>query len=117
MQILHIARVCHEANRAYCQSIGDDSQVAWDEAPNWQQASAIKGVQYFRDNPSITPKEQHDAWVADKLENGWRFGVEKDPDAKTHPCLVDYDQLPAAQRGKDLIFQAVARELLPFLED
>jgi hypothetical protein len=27
-----IARVAYEANRAYCRTIGDDSQKPWDEA-------------------------------------------------------------------------------------
>jgi hypothetical protein len=35
-----VARVCHEANRAYCQTLGDNSQPAWDDAPEWQKDSA-----------------------------------------------------------------------------
>lgn len=31
---LQIAQVCHEVNRAYCQALGDDSQPAWDDAPD-----------------------------------------------------------------------------------
>jgi hypothetical protein len=29
LTIIGIARLAHEVNRAYCQSIGDDSQPAW----------------------------------------------------------------------------------------
>ena len=29
-----IAEACHEANRTYCQTIGDDSQPAWAAAPD-----------------------------------------------------------------------------------
>jgi len=36
-----IAQVCHEANRAFCSSIGDNSQHAWDAAPQWQRDSAV----------------------------------------------------------------------------
>ena len=32
---IEIARIAHEANRAYCQSIGDDSQPNWAEAGLW----------------------------------------------------------------------------------
>ena len=41
-----IARVCHEANRAYCINLGDTSQSSWDEAPEWQRISANTGVNF-----------------------------------------------------------------------
>ena len=39
-----IASVCHEANRAYCLALGDDSQLPWSDAPDWQRESAVSGV-------------------------------------------------------------------------
>jgi hypothetical protein len=41
-----IAMVAHEVNKAYCQSIGDNSQPTWREAPEWQTDSAINGVEH-----------------------------------------------------------------------
>lgn len=41
-----------------------------------------------------------------------KFGPVKDPERKEHPCFVPYDQLPAAQRAKDHIFNAVVRAVL-----
>ena len=38
------AHASHEANRAYCLSLGDKSQRPWDAAPDWQKASARDGV-------------------------------------------------------------------------
>jgi len=35
----------------------------------------------------------------------------KDAVAKTHPCLVDYDDLPPAQQAKDALFAAVVLAL------
>ena len=29
-----IAQICHAANRAYCQLLGDNSQLPWSEAPD-----------------------------------------------------------------------------------
>ena len=40
MDRTEIARVAHEINRAYCASLGDTSQPAWEDAPEWQQQSA-----------------------------------------------------------------------------
>ena len=44
-----IARVAHEANRAYCLSLGDPSQLPWEEAPDWAKESAIDGVRFHRE--------------------------------------------------------------------
>jgi len=113
--VKRIAKVCHDVNRAYCQSIGDDSQMPWDEAPAWQRASAIQGVTATLEakaagNP-LTPEMLHDTWTLAKLEDGWQYGPVKDADAKTHPCLVSYGELPPEQRAKDLLFQAVVNAM------
>ena len=50
-----IAKVCHEANRAYCEALGDYSQTTWEKAPDWQKESAINGVQFHLDNPGASP--------------------------------------------------------------
>ncbi|HEY0832852.1 MAG TPA: RyR domain-containing protein, partial [Azospirillum sp.] len=92
--ITAIARVCHEVNRALCVAFGDLSQKPWDEAESWQRESAIRGVEFALANPDAPPSAQHDAWMADKLADGWVYGEVKDPAAKTHPCIVPYDQLP-----------------------
>ena len=44
MDIELIARVCHEANRAYCAALGDASQAEWDKASDWQKDSVRNGV-------------------------------------------------------------------------
>lgn len=106
-----IARVCHEVNRAYCAAIGDSSQVAWENAPQWQRDSAIKGVEFTIATPNAEPHDSHNSWLAEKERDGWKFGPVKDVDAKTHPCFVPYDQLPVDQRTKDYLFQAVVKAL------
>jgi hypothetical protein len=108
-----IARVCHEANRGWCIAHGDDSQVGWDEAPDWQRESAINGVEGTL--AGTTPEESHDSWARQKVEDGWVYGAVKDPDKKTHPCLVPYDELSEADRAKDALFVAVVKSLAPSL--
>lgn len=108
-RIKEAARAAHEANRAYCAAMGDHSQLPWDEAPTWQRQSAVAGVQAIAADPNMTPEQSHESWMAQKEVDGWVYGEEKDAEAKTHPCMVPYAELPPEQRAKDYIFGAVVR--------
>lgn len=110
--VADIAMACHEGNRTYCQSIGDDSQPAWEDAPEWQKQSAMAGVQFVIDNPDAPLSAQHDSWMAQKLADGWVYGEVKDEEAKTHPCMVPYDQLPPEQKAKDQLFRDTVHLML-----
>jgi hypothetical protein len=107
-----IAKTCHEVNRAYCESIGDMSQPAWENAPDWQKKSAVQGVKFYIGDSKATPEQMHENWSRVKVEDGWVYGEIKDAEAKTHPCLVPYDKLPAAQQVKDSLFIAVIRSMI-----
>lgn len=111
MDVQSIARVCHEANRAYCQSIGDNSQLAWDEAPEWQKQSAENGVKFHLENPDAKPSHSHEEWLKEKSATGWKYGPVKNPESKEHPCFVPYNQLPEEQKKKDALFIAVVHAL------
>jgi hypothetical protein len=101
-----IAGLCHTVNQAYCRSTGDHSQPNWDDAPDWQKQSAINGVIFHLEN-SKTPEQSHENWMKEKLVDGWVYGEVKDPEKKTHPCMVPYDQLPLEQRTKDYLFKSI----------
>jgi len=111
-RVERVARAAHEANRAYCQNIGDNSQPAWEDAPDWQRDSVRAGVQAIIDNPATTPEQSHEGWLAQKEADGWKYGAVKDVDKKEHPCFVPYDELPPEQREKDNIFGRVVRASL-----
>lgn len=110
MRLEDIARVAHEVNRAYCQALGDDSQPAWEGAPDWQKDSARHGVAlHFA--ADLGPEASHQAWMAEKIAAGWRWGAVKDPERKEHPCIVPFSDLPREQQAKDYIFRAVVHAL------
>ncbi len=111
MDTTDIARICHEVNRVICEAFGDFSQTSWEEAPNWQKESAVNGVLTISQNPDFTPEDSHENWVLEKIYNGWTYGIVKDAERKTHPCLVPYEQLPPEQRVKDCVFLALVTQL------
>jgi hypothetical protein len=110
--VLLIAKTCYEANRAYCASLGDFSFGPWEDAPNWQRDTNIAGVDFISEHPEAGPEASHESWLAVKEAEGWKWGPEKDPYSKLHPCIVPYDQLPREQKAKDYIFGAIVRALL-----
>lgn len=109
--ILAIAIACHEANKAWCEVNGDTSQKHWPDAENWQRESAMKGVEFRLNNPGAGQDAQHNAWMKDKIENGWVYGEIKDPIVKTHPCIVPFEKLPEFQQKKDALFCAIVDAL------
>ena len=111
MELFDIAKVCHEANRALCETQGDFSQHTWIDAEDWQIESSKIGIQYILDNPDATPESIHESWLKTKLETGWVYGLEKNVEKKTHPCCVPYDELPAKQKVKDALFGAIVNAL------
>ena len=106
-----IAKMCHAANKAWCELHGDNSQPEWDSAPDWQKNSAVLGVQFHMENPSAGNSASHDSWLAQKEADGWVYGTTKDADAKTHPCIVPFDELPDQQQRKDAIFRSMVHAL------
>ena len=111
VQIEKIARVCHEANRAYCSTLGDESQQPWELAPAWQRDSAIAGVRFQLANPDAPASASHASWLEHKRADGWTYGPVKDEAKKEHPCFVAFEELPAWQQRKDHLFKAIVSAL------
>lgn len=106
------ARAAHEANRLLCQAMGDNSQLPWEQAADWQKSSCIIGATLIKNNPSTSPRESHESWLRVKEADGWKYGPIKDVEKKEHPCFLPYDQLPPNQRLKDDLFGTVVRAVL-----
>src|SRR5574337_1577156 len=117
MKVIDVAKICHDVNRAYCISIGDNSQESWDNAPEWQKQSVLEGVKIIFNNELYTPEQLHENWMTMKLNNGWKYGAIKDVWEKEHPCLVPFYQLPHEQKIKDYLFISVVNSLREYIEE
>ena len=106
------AKVAHQVNKAYCEALGDMSQLDWEDAPEWQRSSALNGVRFHGENPDAGPEHSHEQWLAEKEKEGWVYGEVKDEEEKTHPCMVPFEELPVKQQAKDFIFRAVVHSCL-----
>jgi voltage-gated potassium channel Kch len=50
----------------------------------------------------VLAKQEHDRWMNDLVRDGWSYSSgPKDPQRKTHPLIVDWDELDEPEREKD----------------
>jgi hypothetical protein len=104
-----IARVCHEANTAYCVVVGDPALPHWDALEEQYRQSSIIGAKAALAGASKA--DLHASWCTERRAQGWTYGPAIDRAAKIHNCLVPYEQLPEAQRTKDALFKAIVDAL------
>ena len=48
-------------------------------------------------------RNAHDIWAQQRLRDGWRWGPRRDDQAREHPSLVAYDDLPDSEREYDRV--------------
>ena len=106
-----IAQVVHDAIRAWSAVHGQHAIPRWADAPDWMQASTLRSVAFVLDYPDASAGDQHRQWMAQRLEEGWVFGEVRDEDAKTHPMLVPFEDLPDFEIKKDLLVAAIVKAL------
>lgn len=43
----------------------------------------------------------HDVWAQNRIEQGWKYGENRNDELKTTPCLVPYSELPDSEKLYD----------------
>jgi hypothetical protein len=69
------------------------------------------GVKFRLENPNAGHDALHNAWLEEKISDGWVYGDIKDAEAKTHPCIVEFEKLPEFQQKIDALFCAIVDSL------
>lgn len=46
-------------------------------------------------------KNVHEVWAKTRIEQGWRYGVERNDKEKRHPMLIPYEALPEEEKVYD----------------
>ena len=61
-------------------------------------------VQLSKDLPELTERlaeNAHDNWAMLRMSEGWTWGNQRDDDAKKHPDLIPYGDLPDSEKEYD----------------
>lgn len=107
-----IARIIHGAQLGYQYVLKDPCPaLPWDCEHDYIRQALIEAVAMLRAGAS--PRQIHQRWMEGRRSLGWAWGPGKDyqADPPTHPCLLDWDELPAHLRAKDEITWALVRVL------
>ena len=107
-----IAEICHNACRTLCKSKADHSLDAWSEASDGIKESSRDGVRAIVIGEVKSPEDSHNNWTRFKGSQGWKYGKEKDAEAKTHPDMISYDELPEYEKLKDKLFFNIVMSFL-----
>lgn len=115
-RIEQIAQVMHESVRQWQIANGQSAAPSWTRAPDWMKEATRSAVKWRIENPSASAADQHQQWVEQKRLAGWSYGKVKSGVRKTHPLLVDYEDLPVVERRKDALAAGVILALAGDLE-
>ncbi len=92
------------SNLRQARSIADKLELmAWEMRPQGADGPVIKEIP--EDVVESLAKFEHEAWVRERLETGWRVGEIKHIENKISPYLVPYDEL--SEEIKDLDRDAI----------
>lgn len=46
-------------------------------------------------------KNVHEVWAQNRINEGWKYGDERNDELKQHPCLIPYEDLPEVEKDYD----------------
>lgn len=116
MEKIHIAEIAHQIVRVYDVANGNVNSPDWANLPDADKQQCLKQVEFYLDNPEVTPDQVHKVWLQKKAVEGWGHGPIFDLQHKQDPLFVEYISLPVSQKLKYHVFQQVVKILKQFLQ-
>jgi hypothetical protein len=106
--ILACARVAYDVYRVAF--VGDDPMPDFDALDPGRRLHVLRAARAAASG--TTPGAFHAEWTSELARDGWTAGPELSEDAKTHPNLVPYGDLPDEQHLLDALFFAAVTATL-----
>lgn len=63
--------------------------------------SEVELPEQLRDLTERLAEHNHDVWARRRIRDGWTYGPQRDDEAKEHPDLLPYDELPEEEKEYD----------------
>lgn len=93
-----------EANRAAARRLAEVLAVIGIRILPQEQSQGLSEAELFDlielNMKRLAPAE-HEGWMRQKIEAGWKHATERDDVRKLHPCIVPFDELSEDEKEKD----------------
>lgn len=109
------ARFAHEVHRALRAALGESEGPAWEELTGVEHIAAICAVASLLSNGDVGAEARHRAWLARRVEAGWRYAEREDRARRLSPCMRPWAALAPADRAKDAVWLAAVRGMVEVL--
>lgn len=106
-----IAKTCHQANKAFCESMGDNSFTDWEDSEDWVKALTIFQVRNIIANPLEPHYGSHDAYVDKVPEITWENAPEG-----FNKKLSRYEEWSIEDKTKSKMFKAIVEAILHYTD-
>lgn len=63
--------------------------------------ATLDAVEYLKENPLASARDMHIRWMATKRQAGWVWGRVKDSTRRTHPLLIEFEQMSLRDKALD----------------
>ncbi len=71
-------------------------------------------LSFTKEEIEYLAEKEHEAWMSERVNNGWVYGEQKNVELKTSPFIVSYDELTDTIKDYD---RDVVRNIIPLLSD
>lgn len=113
-----VARVCHEAGRAWCIEMFEAGArpsstvpLPWDDLDREDREAAVAAVRFLLERPGCTPQEIHEHWRRMQTAAGWTHGPVLLAAQKRDPRMTAFFNLPDHRQAQLRLSQAVVKVL------
>jgi hypothetical protein len=107
----HIARVCYESTKLWCELNGEKHWKNWDELNRAEKHLTFLQVFFCLDYPNTDEVQLQHYLVISAVKEGWFIGNEYDAENKRHPHLMSDWQLPEYVKTKNKLFINIVNSL------
>jgi ryanodine receptor 2 len=66
-----------------------------------KELNSIQLPDELNDLVEAMARNVHEVWAQSRIEEGWKYGSERNDTLKQHPCLVPYEQLTEMEKEYD----------------
>jgi hypothetical protein len=108
------ARIAHDAIRRLNLTFGENYPT-WDDLGGETRVAFLLHIRRRFEYPNEPIEDLHEAWVATRLQDGWRLAARFSAEQQTDPLLVPWPRLTERARTRYRLIASVVISLTPLL--